>query len=206
MQITVFGASGKVGSLVVEEALKRGYRVVAFIHSRDLFSPSARLILQKGDVYEMDDVIQALRGSEAVVSCLSSWGTQRRNVLTAAMRNIIPAAHRQGTTRIISLTGIGVREQPGALHRLALTLLSSLPAGKVFRDAERHVGLLRSSDADWTVVCSPIMNNIGGPGYRLGLRTGWPLATIARRSVAAALLDQLDSREFIHQTPTIHRA
>ena len=205
MQITVFGASGKVGSLVVEQALKRGYTVVAFVHSHDLFSPSGKLIIQKGDVYDAQDVARALRGSDAVISCLSSWGTPKRNVLSSAMQNIIPAMHEQKISRIVTLTGVGLQSNPSRLYEWALRALGPLPAGKVFRDADAHVRYLVASGLEWTTICSPIMNGIGGPGYRLSLHTGFPAATIARASVAAALLDQLDSGEFAHQTPTIHR-
>lgn len=205
MQITVFGASGKVGSLVVEEALRRGYTVVAFVHSHDLFSPSGKLIMQKGDVYKPDDVARALRGSDAVVSCLSSWGASKRTVLGRAMQNILPAMVEQRITRLVSLTGIGIREKRGVLYRLALSLLSPLPVGQVFRDAERHVALLRASNRDWTVVCSPVMNNLGSSDYRLSLHMGSPLTTVSRGGVAAALLDQIDATDYLRQTPTIHR-
>jgi putative NADH-flavin reductase len=205
MQITVFGASGKVGSLVVEEALRRGYTVVAFVHSHDLFSPSGKLIVQKGDVYNAADVARAVRGSDAVISCLGSWGTKGRDVLTRATANIIPAMVDQKITRIVTLTGIGVQTHPSTLHKLMLRLLWLLPAGKVFQDAETHVRLLSESSLDWTTICSPVMNNLGGAGYRLDSKIGFPTATISRGSVVAALLDQLDITDYLRKTPVVHR-
>jgi len=205
MRITVFGASGKVGSLVVEEALRRGYTVVAFVHSHNLFSPSGRLIIQKGDIYNAEDVANTLRGSDAVVSCLGSWGTPKRNVLASAMGNIIPAMREQKISRIVTLTGIGVQQNPGVLHRSLLRLLGPLPAGKVFRDAEAHLQMLAQSGLSWTAICSPVMNNIGGADYTLSLRMGFLLATVSRVSVAAALLDQIELNGYTGKAPTIHR-
>src|SRR4051812_42365964 len=100
MQVTVFGASGKVGRLVVAEALQRGYSVKAFVHSRNPFEDSPKLKVVKGDVYDSDDVAKALRGSDAVISCLGSWGSKRRDVLSSAMRMIIPAMTEQKIGRI----------------------------------------------------------------------------------------------------------
>lgn len=208
MQITVFGASGKVGSLVVEAALRRGYTVVAFVHSHDLFSPSGKLIVQKGDVHNAVDVRMALRGSGAVISCLGSWGRKDRFVLTAAMRNIIPAMAEQKIRRIVTLTGSGAyapKDKVGAVHKLLFYFTAPYPMGKVFRDGEDHMHLLDESSLDWTTIRSPIMNNFGKASYSLNLKSGSPLATISRNAVAMAMLDQVDSDEYIDQAPILHR-
>jgi putative NADH-flavin reductase len=207
MQITVFGASGKVGTLVVEEALRRGFTVTAFIHRRNLFAPSGNLAIVQGDIYNSTDVAKALRGSQAVVSCLGSWGTPKKNVLASAVQAIIPAMHEHKIQRIITLTGSSALE-PGAspqlTHRLLLRLLAPFPAGKVFYDGEEHMRLLAQSGLDWTTVRSPVMNNIG-KAYTLNLRPANPWETITRTSVAKALLDQIQSSDFRAAAPVIHR-
>ena len=78
MQITIFGANGKVGSLVVEMALQKGLHVVAFSHGKSLFTPSDNLRIVQGDVYNAADVSSALSGSDVVVSTLGSWGTPKK--------------------------------------------------------------------------------------------------------------------------------
>lgn len=205
MQITVFGASGKVGTLVVEQALKRGYTVVAFVHRRNPFSPTMQLMVRKGDIHNDADVIAALRGSDAVVSCLGSWGTRQRDILSCAMRAIIPVMTERGVARIVTLTGVGVQVNPTALHKQALRLLAPTPAGKVFADAETHVRMLARSGLDWTTICSPVMNNSGGPEYRLSRKAGLAAGTVSRISVATALLDQITATDYLRQAPTIHR-
>jgi putative NADH-flavin reductase len=208
MQITVFGASGKVGSLVVEQALRRGYRVVAFVHNHSLFAPSGKLSIRKGDIYNAPDVVAALKGSDAVVSCLSSWGTPGKDVLTSAMRTIIPAMVEQKIKRIVTLTGSGANEpgnNPSVSYKLMLQVLAPFPAGKVFCDGEDHMKLLADSNLRWTTIRSPVMNNRGTDGYELNLKAGSPLTTIKRAAVATALLDQIDAANFLHQAPIIHR-
>jgi putative NADH-flavin reductase len=209
MQITVFGASGKVGHLVVEEAHRRGHTVVAFIHNRNLFVPNNRLIIVKGDIHNAADVEKALNNSEAAISCLGSWGTKSHDVVSTAVRALIPAMEQQGIKRIITLTGAGAKlnlDKPaGPGHRLFMSLISPLPAGKVFRDGEEHMRLLAASGLDWTIIRSPVMNNIGGAGYTLSTKVGSPLATVSRQSVATAILDQLENTDTIHAAPIIHR-
>jgi putative NADH-flavin reductase len=205
MQITVFGASGKVGSLVVAEALRRGYRVVAFVHSHNLFSESANLIVQRGDIYNAQDVSKAIRGSEVVISCLGSWGLKRKDVLTQFVQKVVPAMEVQKITRIVTLTGAGVRVHPSKLLTRMLRLTQWLPIGKIFADGQTHVQLLSQSHLGWTTICSPVMNNWGNAAYHLGTKLGFPLTTVSRSSVAAALLDQVERGEGLRQALVIHR-
>lgn len=204
----MFGASGKVGSRVVALALERGYKVVAFVHHHNPFTDTPNLIVKQGDIYQAADVRAALKGSEAVISCLGSWGTPKKNVLTAAMQTIIPALRAQKIKRIVTLTGSGAKvrlnKPMSASHRLLFALLQPFPAGKVFRDGEEHMHLLAESDLDWTTIRSPVMNNLGGSSYTLNNRIN-PVATISRQAVAHCLLDQLGSAEYLRQAPIIHR-
>lgn len=206
MTITVFGASGKVGRLMVAEALRRGLNVRAFVHSQNPFDDTAGLTVIRGDIYRGDDIAKALDGADAVVSCLGSWGTPRRNVLTAAMRSIIPAMQQLGITRIITLTGSGALapdKRPSALHRLFMRLLAPLPAGKVFADGEQHMKLLAASDLAWTTVRSPVMRSGIDPQYELAGSGGAPIPRVNRSAVVAAMLDQLASRDWLRQAPVI---
>jgi putative NADH-flavin reductase len=206
MQITVFGASGKVGRLVAAEALQRGLTVVAFVHSHPLPIEDARLITRTGDIYRAADVAEALRGSDAVVSCLGSWGTKRKDVLSSFVANVAPAMRAQNIPRIVTLTGVGVeRDRPG-WYRLAMRLMPLLPvAGKVFADADRHVQLLKTSGLRWATVCSPVMSNRGNAGYVLKARQRLTLLTISRQAVANAVVDQITTDDFTGQTPAIYR-
>ncbi len=208
MQITVFGASGKVGHLVVELALKRGHSVVAFVHHRDLFVPNNRLRVITGDIHSNEDVEKAILGSDAVISCLGSWGTKSRDILTAAMRAIIPVMEQQHISRIVTLTGSGAAapgERTGAGHDALLKFLAPFPAGKVFSDGEQHMKLLAASNLDWTTVRSPVMKNRGGDDYTLRNQSGKLFDTINRNAVATALVDQVEATDFLRQAPGIFR-
>lgn len=192
---------------MVEEALRRGHTVIAFVHHHDLFSPSGKLIVMKGDIYDAKQVRDALKGSNAVVSCLGSWGTPTKGVLSAAMRQVTPAMRELNLQRIVTLTGSGALA-PGQNVSLFHKLMLKLPifgAGKVFADGEEHMRLLAESDLEWTTLRSPVMNNIGRTTYLLNMKAGSPLATIKRQAVASAMLDQLETDGFSRQAPIIHR-
>lgn len=213
MQITVFGASGKVGRLVVEEALSRGYKVVAVVHKHNTFEPTTNLRVVQGDVYNGADVAKAIKGSRVIVSCLGSWGRKtkqgNRNVLTAAMLQILPAMKAQKIERIITLTGSGALApsvKQGRAHRWFMRLMAPFPAGKVFRDGEQHMRLLQASGLAWTTIRSPIMNRRKKPEYALGERGANHFRTISRQAVAHAMLDQVQNLQWLHKAPIIKPA
>ena len=208
MQITIYGASGKVGRLVVELALERGYQVVAFVHSSPPFTEHNNLRIVKGDIYNAKDVATAVKGSEAVISTLGSWGTPKKDVLTSGMQHIIPAMQSSGMRRIISLTGSDARaagDSKSLIHRFSHTA-AKIGAGKILADGERHIMLLEESDLDWTVVRSPIMNNRGdAPKFALTNERPMPWATINRRSVAQCMVDLSCSSEHQQEAQYITR-
>ena len=105
LNITVFGATGHVGSLVVEKLLAGGHNVSAFTHGTHHFADNTRLRIIPGDIHKSDDIEKALNDSEAVISCLGSWHTPTKDILTAAMTSIVPIAEKHGIKRSISLTG-----------------------------------------------------------------------------------------------------
>lgn len=206
--VTVFGANGRVGRLVVEGLLDRGYQVIAFVHGTNDLRSSTQLHIVKGDITNTRAVNEALTGSHAVISTLGSWGTKEKNTLSEGMRQIIPLMKKHRVKRIISLTGSEARASQDVssfVHRLAHAG-ASIGVRKILKDAERHISLLETSSLDWTVIRSPIMNENDSPEYELNFQRPQPWHTINRHGVADALLHQLTDREFIGKAPFINRS
>lgn len=193
-RVLVFGANGKVGKLLVEYALADGHTVTAFVHRHHDLLDDPNLAIFRGDVYKPDDVVNALKSQDVILSALSSWGSPSKDVLTTAMSNIIPAMEQHGINRIVSLTGAEARapgDSLGIVHRFAHAALS-IAGGKVLRDGEEHIALLAQSKLDWTVVRSPVMTNSSGVAYSLSTSRPRPWALVRRTAVARAMVDQLN--------------
>lgn len=208
MELTIFGATGKVGRLLVHEALQRGYKVLAVAHGEIDLEPHENLHVRPADVHNPRAVAEAIRGKQAILSTLGSWGTKRHDVLSTAIRHLIPAMNEQGIARLISLTGAGAflpEESPPLSYKITQSALA-LVAKPILEDGERHLKLLKESDLEWTVIRSPIMNSSGrGPDYELTPHIPGALSTISRESVAFAMLDELQNGFFIRQAPYIKR-
>lgn len=207
-QVTVFGANGRIGTLVVNRLLKKKYKVIAFIHSGHNFEPHDNLTIVQGDIYDTEAVEAAIKGSKAVISTLGSWGTPRKDILSTGMKHIIPAMEKHKIKRIITLTGSDAFEpmdKPGMYLKVRHKIFSIL-ASKIMRDAEEHMRSLRGSSFDWTVVRSPVMTDHGADD-RYVLRNKFPkfIATISRNSVADAIVWLLETGEYVRRAPVIYR-
>ena len=80
-----------------------------------------------------------------------------------------------------------------------------LIAGKVLRDGEEHIRLLQDSDLDWTVLRSPVMNEVGGLGYGLSDQQPAPWNSIHRQAVARAMVEQIEQSNHYRSAPYLHR-
>jgi putative NADH-flavin reductase len=205
MQITVFGASGKIGMRVVSLLLEQGHTVVAFVHSHDPFAFDSKLKVRHGDIRDPRAVEDALKGSQAVISTLGSWGKGPKDVLTAAMGVVIPEMKTAKIKRIISLTGADAllpKERPRGVHKVFHALLG-VGAAKILHDGERHMAMLAGSKLQWTVLRSPIMRSFGSHKFRLTTYPLSPLATVHRQAVAEVLVKLLDRPKTIGKAPFI---
>ena len=208
MHITIFGAGGNVGRLLVKAALGHGHSVTAFVHGEPRFPHHPYLTLHRGDIHDPQSVAKAMRGSDAIISALGSWGTPKKDILSSGMQSIIPAMQQQGIQRLVSLTGADARvsgDEISRLHRIthaALTLFAS----KVLRDSEEHIRLLRASGLDWMVIRSPIMNDFGNSAtYHLVSTRPLPWQTIHRASVVRCMIDEVERPRHSCTAPYISR-
>lgn len=203
--ITVFGANGNVGRLIVTYALSEGYTVRAFVHDHNDLPDHAQLHIIKGDVRNPDDIAAAINGADAVLSALSSWKAPEKNVLSSAMEQLIPAMKTQHINRIISLTGAEARangDELSIIHRIAHAVLG-IVGGNVIRDGEKHLSLLEHSGLDWVVLRSPVMKSTVGEVYSLSDKRPLPWSTVSRHAVARAMINQINIDPLSQQAPYI---
>ena len=215
MRIAVFGATGRTGRPLVEQAVERGHEVVAFV--RDATGlPSTlrnddRVGVVEGDAYTGEGVDHAIAGGgdpvDAVVSVLGQTSDGPDDLLTEAGRHMLAATRRHGVERVVTLVGAGVREdgESVSLGGRAMNALLKLLAGSVLEDARTQVELIKDGDARWTVVRGPRLTEEAHTGQfrheadlSLGVRD-----TAARANVAEFIVDCLEDDLYVHEMPKI---
>ncbi len=208
MRIVVFGASGGTGRELVKQGLAQGHDVTVFVRNPAAFTSGDRLHIVVGDARNGKAVAPAIGGQDAVLSALG--GTLGDDtLLPESMEHILAAMKREGVRRLIVLGASGV--WPGATKRLSAPMramarvFDATLLKKPFRAQRAMQTKIQSSDTEWTVVQPPRLVNKPGTGRFRVDGEALPAAgvKIARADVAAFMLAQLASAEWVRKSPFI---
>lgn len=202
MQLVVLGANGPTGRVLTDQALAQGHEVVAVTRRPDEIAPRERLAVVGADVADAHAVGAAVAECDAVASVLGV-PFSRRPITTYSVGtgHVIAAMHRHGLRRLI-VTSSSVLD-PGWHPRGSFfynRVLVPLGLGRnLYDDLRRMEELVRTSDLDWTIVRpSGLFDLPESTAYELAEGTGEGQYT-ARADLAAAILAQLTSSEFVHK-------
>lgn len=205
MKIVIFGSTGGTGREIVKQGLEHGHEVTAFARNaaklNDLWHGELKII--EGDAVDYAAVERAIVGQDAVLSALGSPTLKKNTVLTEATVNIIKAMEKHGVRRFICETSLGVgdsRDQPGLIFN---NLVVPFFLKNAFAEKELQERLIKKSELDWIIVRPGRLTNGNRTGnYRYGLNKSIT-GSVSRADVADFMLRQLNSDEYLHQTPAI---
>jgi nucleoside-diphosphate-sugar epimerase len=115
MVALVTGASGFVGSHVIEALLGRGMRVRALVRKEAAAQPlrEAGVDVQIGDVSEPNVLAEAVRAAEVVYHCAAAVGPaysprEIHDISLTGVRHLLDALRQTGSGRAVILTSVNV--------------------------------------------------------------------------------------------------
>jgi putative NADH-flavin reductase len=196
MKVTVFGATGRTGRLIMTELAAAGHSVYA-AGRRD--PKLAGVAFVAVDLSDLQAVMRATEGSEAVISALASAkGNPACSKLARALAG-------QTGLRFVTIGGAGV-DAPGDAKGIPDKL-----AGWVMRrvvpdmlaDRQAELAILQSSRLRWTMIRPPrLTDGLARGTYRVSFER--PLSTaIARGDLARACVAALQEENWSERAPFI---
>jgi uncharacterized protein YbjT (DUF2867 family) len=224
MNITVFGASGGIGTHVVDLATQRGHQVRAVYRAAPHIPPAGQAeILVGQDIFDPGFAAQAIRGADVVVTALGPNFAKRHNPRTTMIsppdlhqrlaRTLVAAMTDPGApTRLISVsTGsmgpadAGMGPGPRLLFRFFRTVMAP-NLGRVGRDLQVMENELAATKLDWYAL-RPIKLTDGPLTGRVQASARFAMGTISRADVAWYVLNLAeDPRPRQPRTPIITTA
>jgi len=203
--IILIGASGFVGSAILEEALNRGHKVTALVRNPEKIQvKNENLTVLAVDATDVEALSKVVAGKDAVISAYNpGWGNPRLyEEILENYPKIIEGVKKAGVQRLLVVGGAGVLYvQPGVRLMDSGTLPAELmPA--VNGEGELFLNVLsKDNDIDWVYFAPPA--NLGNMGK--GIRTGkYRLGTdtllvdekgdsfISVEDYAVAMIDELE--------------
>jgi putative NADH-flavin reductase len=207
MKISIFGASGRTGQQLAEQALMQGHHVTAFVRTLGkLVLVHERLHIVQGDIHDPEAIDQAVMGQEVVLCALGRNPGEPTIALAEGTRNIISAMRKYGVPRILVVSAAGfLGERADFLVGKLLFWYFRRYLKPLFESMRLQYLELQKSDLKWIAVRPVLLDNGPPKGhYRLALegipKWGYRINT---GDVAAFLLGQLSSDEYIGKSPAI---
>ena len=209
MKITVFGASGSIGRLLVMRALDKDYSVDVYVRNPEKIIISNRnLKFIKGELNETEKIQKAISGADAVISTLGPPLVRKYEgtPILDGHKNIIKAMQSEKVTRFITLATPSVKFAEDKIS--AATLIPGIAARLLFPGAYREITALgrevASSDLEWTIVRIIAPKNTPATGRVIvsfgETRISWP---ISRMDIAEFMLNMVKDKKYIRSMPII---
>ncbi|NEW56330.1 NAD(P)H-binding protein [Nocardia cyriacigeorgica] len=225
MDIGVFGATGVIGSRVVEEARRRGHVVRAFTgDAARIPAVSEGVAWQVADWRDAESVADVIAGLDVAISAVNAGHgiedtIDKANDFVVGARAMIEALTRHPEIRVIAVGGGGSLEvapglqlvdQPGFAEGLPENLGVPVEYRRVILALRGALNVYRLSDRQWTYL-SPSSGRVD-PGERTGrFQIGGDQlldadADISAEDLAVALIDEAESARFVQRRFTVAAA
>ncbi|BDA77215.1 3-beta hydroxysteroid dehydrogenase [Leptospira kobayashii] len=213
MKLTLIGATGFIGSKVLEEALNRGYQITAVLRDPSKLSVEHKNLKKvKGDIFDTEALTKIISETDGVLDSYNPGWTDpniRENVIKGSV-SIIEATKKSGVKRFLIMGGAGSLEvAPG------LQLLDTPEFPKEYfhaADAVREVlKLLRTeTELEWSFLSpSAVIDPAGARtgNYRVGadslLVDSEGKSGISLGDLAKAFVDEVEDRKHIRSRFTV---
>jgi putative NADH-flavin reductase len=203
MKLVILGATGPTGQQLVSQALQQGHEVTAIVRNPSKLNlQHEQLKIISGDIFDRDFLTREFDGKDVVISALGTGKSLKSgNLVSRAIKVIVPSMKKAGVSRVIFLSAFGVGEsfrQASFIQKLAFRIfLRSIYSDKAIADDQ-----LRSSGLEWTLVRPVLLTNGEHTGnYRSGetmTMNGMP--KISRADVADCMISGLSNKKWIGKT------
>lgn len=167
--VVLIGASGFVGTAILNELLNRGHKVTAIVRDpAKVTASNPNLKVVQADVTDTDVLIEASKGKDAVISAYNP-GWKNPNIYEETLKNyplIVDSVKKAGVERLLIVGGAGTLSYaPGKMVMDADDVPAKLLPG-IKSLGEFYLNTLRKeNDIDW-IFLSPAANMT--PGERTG--------------------------------------
>ena len=209
MKIVVFGASGKTGSLLADEALSSGHDVIAYVRKPEAVKSShPNLKVVAGYLNDKDKLKSVISGSDTCISTLGGASlTKHSPEIIEGINNIVSIMEEESVTRFIYLSSFGAGDSRKYMPQPIRFLIADIMLLVPLADHNTNESRITKSQLQWTIVRPGGLTN----GAKTGnLKHGCEMTkikgslSISRSNVAAFLLNQVTSNEYANKCVWVH--
>ena len=207
MKLIIFGASGRTGRRLIEQALELGHDVTAFARTPNkIATRHDRLRVVEGNIHDLNSVEQAVKGQDVVLCALGRNEGEPVTTLADGTKNILQAMRAHGVRRIINVSAAGfMGERADFLIGKLLFWIFDRYLQKLFETMKFQHEAIVQSDAEWIAIRPFLLDEGPRKGNYRVVTEGIPSKgfRINTGDVAEFMLKHLTGDEYLRQSPAI---
>lgn len=159
MKLIIFGATGGIGSQVIQQALAAGHDVTAVARRPAAIAlQHEHLTVTQGDVLQADMLRETIAGKDAIISALGARDRAPTTIYSEGIANIIGAMQASDVRRILCISAGGL-DPVVTWQRVIAKPILWLVFKNMYTDLVRMETTVKASDLDWTIIRPPALTN-----------------------------------------------
>ena len=200
-KIAIIGASGRAGSQLLEEALRRGHSVVAIARNVEPIEVKPGVTVKQADALNAEQLQQAVNGSDVVISAA--------HFTTLPASAVIGPVKKAGVKRLLVVGGAGSLLLSGGGRVIDSVGFPDEYRAEASAGAEFLDALRQENDLDWTFLSpsAEFVETERTGKFRLGqndlLVSREGRSWISFADYAIALIDEVESPKHSRQRFTV---
>lgn len=201
MKVVIFGANGKTGLLLVEQALAKGHQVIAYVRRpRSILIENPKLKIVVGNLNEPLKMKDAVMDADACVSTLGGGSlTKHSPEMINGIKNIISVMEIAKVHRFVYLSSLGAGESIKLIPQPLRFFLSKILLRVPLADHNTNEGNIIKSKLQWTIVRPGSLTDgqlTGDLKYGDDNSKYKGASPISRANVASFILQQLNDNSY----------
>lgn len=206
MKLLVLGASGGVGSKLVQQAVAHGHQVTAQTRNPANLVETASAGVIVGSPTDEAFLRRHVAGHDAVILAIGIDSTGKTTLFSDCTKTVITAMQAAGVKRLVAITGVGTGESRGHGGWFYNHVVFPLFTRNRYADKDLQEALIEETNLDWTIIRpAPFATRAGSGRWTIAMDIppDLQLRSITRTEVAAFVLDCVENGKYIQQKPFI---
>jgi len=209
MNIALFGATGKTGSIILQKLIEQeaGISVLVRLPSK-LGDLPLNIKIIEGSILDSDKVYQTIEGCDAVICVVGHVKGTSENMQRDGIKNIIAAMDKLKAKRLVTLTGSGVftKGDSASLFDKIMRFMVKTITPSRFNDGANMSEIIKQSNLDWVIVRAPLITNEKAKDLFQVFETllpNKPAFRIGRDDLAEFIIGNLEMDDYIRKMPVV---
>ncbi|MBM3702979.1 MAG: NAD(P)-dependent oxidoreductase [Actinobacteria bacterium] len=211
MKVALIGASGFIGSCILNEAINRGHHVTGIVRNPDKLPKKHKLTSIKCDASNTEDIARAVLGHDAVICAINPGRVSKENPSPQieTLNSIIEGMKKSKVKRLLVVGGAGSLEVAPNLQLVDSPEFPSLWRNTALATREMYNILRNETELDWCFLCPSAIIEHGQRTGRFRLSVNKLLkdkngqSKISLEDYSVAMIDELEDPKHIYQRFTV---